>query len=269
MPRPRPQSIALAPVVPNLISQLRVAQSRQRIRRNKLSFPRRPPFTKSSNPTLPLPRRPACLIKQRPEHALHISLRSSQRLFQIDILPLLRRQCEQLPVLPHINSGDPRRLPIPSLKQPSRSHVLRHAHSLLRPVLDLLHRIRALIFLAFSRRVRRLFPRCLSRILRRILSRILWRLAALRPRRSRAHHHQQTHHHQSTASPVPSTRNLSHSANTLSANSAAFLGELCPHCRTERAFFAQREPALSEAEGNLGEPRVVSRSLRHDNCAFG
>jgi hypothetical protein len=33
-------------------------------------------------------------------------------------------------------------------------------------------------------------------------------------------------------------------------------------CHPERALFAQREPGLSEAEGDLGEPREASRFLR-------
>ena len=40
-------------------------------------------------------------------------------------------------------------------------------------------------------------------------------------------------------------------------------------CHPEQAFFAQRKPALSEAEGDLGEPRGVSRPLRHNNRALG
>jgi hypothetical protein len=52
------------------------------------------------------------------------------------------------------------------------------------------------------------------------------------------------------------------------------------HCHPEQAFFAQRKPALSEAEGDPREPRDVSQpalrererpkgSLRHNNRAFG
>jgi len=40
-------------------------------------------------------------------------------------------------------------------------------------------------------------------------------------------------------------------------------------CHPEPAFFAQPEPALSEVEGDLGEPRDVPRSLRHHYRAFG
>jgi hypothetical protein len=41
-----------------------------------------------------------------------------------------------------------------------------------------------------------------------------------------------------------------------------------------RAHFARRKPALSEVEGDLGEPREVSRCFclekpRHNNRAFG
>jgi len=32
---------------------------------------------------------------------------------------------------------------------------------------------------------------------------------------------------------------------------------------------AQREPALSEVEGDLGEPRGLSRPARQNNRAFG
>jgi hypothetical protein len=40
-------------------------------------------------------------------------------------------------------------------------------------------------------------------------------------------------------------------------------------CHPEQTLFAQREPGLSEAEGDLGEPREGSRSLRRNNRAFG
>ena len=52
MPRPRPKSAALALVVTNFISQLRIRPSRQRIRRNKLSLARR----KALSRTLPIHR---------------------------------------------------------------------------------------------------------------------------------------------------------------------------------------------------------------------
>jgi hypothetical protein len=39
-------------------------------------------------------------------------------------------------------------------------------------------------------------------------------------------------------------------------------------CHPEQAFFAQRKPGLSEAEGDLGEPRVAARLLRRNNRAF-
>jgi len=37
----------------------------------------------------------------------------------------------------------------------------------------------------------------------------------------------------------------------------------------EQAFFAQRKPALNAVEGDLGEPREGSPSLRRNNRAFG
>ena len=37
----------------------------------------------------------------------------------------------------------------------------------------------------------------------------------------------------------------------------------------ERALFAQREPGLSEAEGDLGKPREASRFLRRITRVFG
>jgi len=40
-------------------------------------------------------------------------------------------------------------------------------------------------------------------------------------------------------------------------------------CHPEQAFFARRKPALSGVEGDLGEPRGGSRSLRPNNRAFG
>jgi len=36
----------------------------------------------------------------------------------------------------------------------------------------------------------------------------------------------------------------------------------------EQAFFARRKPALSEAEGDLGEPREASRTFGRNNRAF-
>jgi hypothetical protein len=40
-------------------------------------------------------------------------------------------------------------------------------------------------------------------------------------------------------------------------------------CHLEQALFAQRKPALSEVEGDLGEPRGVSRFCDTINRAFG
>jgi len=38
-------------------------------------------------------------------------------------------------------------------------------------------------------------------------------------------------------------------------------------CHPEQAFFAQRKPALSGVEGDLGEPREGPRSLRTNKFA--
>jgi hypothetical protein len=44
-------------------------------------------------------------------------------------------------------------------------------------------------------------------------------------------------------------------------------------CHPEPAFFAQREPGLSEADGDLGEPRVSTepalRERKRPKGAFG
>jgi len=40
-------------------------------------------------------------------------------------------------------------------------------------------------------------------------------------------------------------------------------------CHPEPAFFAQPEPALSAVEGDLGEPRELSRAARQNNRALG
>src|ERR1700683_5452276 len=161
MPRPRPQSLALALVITNFVSQLRVPQSRHRVRRNKLSFPRSKPLPIPSEPTAPLPRSSARLVNQRPKHPLHISFRSSQRLLQINFFPLFSRQRNQLPIRTHINSRNPPRLPIPRLNQASSSHVLRRFGGLLRLIGHSLHRIRSLVFLFLlsPRSIRKLLPR--------------------------------------------------------------------------------------------------------------
>src|ERR1700691_5739952 len=192
MPRPRPQSLALALVITNFISQLRIAQGRQRVRRNKLPFPRRKPLSIPSPSPAPLPRSPARLIQQRSKHSFHVSSRRSQRLLQINFLPLLRRQRYQLPIRTYINSRNPPRLPIPRFNQPSRSRILGRFSRLLRRVRTRLHGIRSRLFFFLSRRSRNVLPcrlsrilirvliRILPRFLRRILSRILSRLPALR-----------------------------------------------------------------------------------------
>src|ERR1700683_1300539 len=193
MPRPRPQSLALALVITNFVSQLRVPQSRHRVRRNKLSFPRSKPLPIPSEPTAPLPRSSARLVNQRPKHPLHVSFRSSQRLLQINFFPLLSRQRNQLPIRTHINSRNPPRFPIARLLQPRRSRIFRSFCGLLGLVRDRLHRIRALVFLLLfsARSIRKLLPR-LSRTLRRILPRTLPRLIPLRP--ATAHHGQYANH---------------------------------------------------------------------------
>jgi len=230
MARPPPQPLALALVISHFISQLRITQRRQAVRRNELSFPRREPLRIPSPAIVPLVRHPAHLVKPRRKHSLHVSLRSRQCLSQINHLPLLSSRSDERPVPAHILSRDPSRLPVPRPQQLPLSLV---PHKL--------HRVPALRFLILPRRIRKLFRWRLSRLLCRIiflrrsatrLTRFLTLLglrglAALRPGYSSTHHYQQTHHHKSAASPVPATRNLmSHSANILSANSAAFLSDL-------------------------------------------
>src|SRR5580658_123762 len=150
MSRPPPQSLALALVVAHFISQFRIAQSRQRIRRDKLSFSRRKSLRIPCPPIVPLVRHSARLVDPRRKHSLDVCLRSSQRLPQINLFPLLSSRGNQRPVPAHILARDPPRLPVPRLLQPR------------------------------SRRIRKLFPRALSRVLRRGLRRLL------RPRAAQA-----------------------------------------------------------------------------------
>jgi hypothetical protein len=202
MPRPRPQPAALALVIAHFISQFRIPQSRQRVRRNKLSFPRRKPFRVSSPPIVPLRRRSAKLVIPRRKHSLHIGLRSRQRLPQIDLFPLLPRRTNQCPLPPHILSRYPSRLPIPRPPQPRRSCVPRHPGSFL-------HRISTLLFFpTLSRRIRKLFPRRLLLILTSLAltslalrGLVLRGLLGLILRPPQSHRHR-THHHQHKASPT-------------------------------------------------------------------
>src|SRR5580658_253107 len=200
MPRPPPKPLAFALVIAHFISQLRIAERSQRIRRNKLSLPRRESLRIPCPSVVPLVRDATRLVNSRCKHPLHISFGRGQCLPQIDISPFLRCQRNQLPVLAHINSSNPSRLPIPRLQQPRRSRILRHAHGLL-------HRIRALIF----------FWCCLRRIwdfLRRSLpSGCRWTIRLsliLRPSPTPADHHEPAHHNQSARCHGP--RLASHSA---------------------------------------------------------
>ena len=193
MPRPRPQPAALALVIADFVSQLRIPQSRQRIRRKELSLPRRVPLRIPSPSIVPLRGRSARLAQPRRKHPLHVSFRSSQRLPQVNDFPLLPRRTYQRPVPPHILSRNPPRLPIPRPPQPRRSRVPGHPRCLL-------HRISALLFLlTLPRRIRKLLPRSLPRILRRIRRRTLPRLTPLRPPQSRRH---RTHHQHHKPSPT-------------------------------------------------------------------
>src|ERR1700691_5282060 len=169
MPRPPPQPLALALVVAHFISQFRIAQCRQRIRRDKLSFPRRKSLRIPCPPVVPLVRHSARLVDRRRKHSLDVRLRSSQRLPQINLFSLFSSRGNQRPVPAHILTGDPPRLPVPRLLEARRSHVPSHDD-----------RICTLLFLlTLSRRIRKLFPRALSRVLRRGLRRLL------RPRAAR------------------------------------------------------------------------------------
>ncbi len=189
MPRPPPQPLALALVVANFISQLRIAQRRQAIRCNKLPLPRCEPLRISSPSIVPLVRHAARLVNPSGKHSFHVSLWSYQRLSQINYFPLLSSRSDPRPVSAHILSRDPSRLPVPRPQQLP-----------LRLVLHKFHRISTLIFfltlsrfLTLPRRIRKLFPLRLSRVLRRILR----RLSPLRPPSS--HHHQHTQHHKQPA----------------------------------------------------------------------
>ena len=176
MLRPRPEPSALALVITYFISQLRIPQSRQRVRRNKLSFSRSKSLRIPSPSIVPLVRHTTRLVKPRRKHPLHVSFRSNQRLAQINHFPLSPSQSNQRPVPAHIFSCNPPRLPVP------------------RPLQPRLYRISTLLLTLITliillRRIRKLFPRCLSRILPRIRR---W-LALLRPSQSDRHRtrHQQ------------------------------------------------------------------------------
>src|ERR1039458_1437491 len=114
MPRPPPQPLALALVVTHFISQLRIAQRGQRIRRNKLPLPRRKTLRISRPSIVPLVRHAAHLVNPRRKHSLHVSFRSNQRLSQINHLPLLSSRSDPRPVPAHIISRDPSRFPVPT-----------------------------------------------------------------------------------------------------------------------------------------------------------
>src|SRR5580704_4589166 len=181
MPRPQPHTIALALVVANFVSQLRIPQRRQRIRGNELPFARCEALRIPTPAVIPLPRRSARLIDSRREHSLHVCRGSSQRLPQVIFRALAAGQRDQLPVPGNVDSRDPPRLPIPSLQQSLPGGVLGHYCGLFGLVLHLLHWICALIGFGFSRlyfcrRIRRfvllwilflLGPWCLSGLVRR------------------------------------------------------------------------------------------------------
>src|SRR5271155_359517 len=201
MPRPPPQPLAFALVVAHFISQLRIAQRSQRIRRNKLPFPRREPLRIPCPSIVPLVRDAARLVDSRREHSLHISFGRRQSLPQVNLSPLRRRQRNQLPVLAHVNSSNPSRFPIPRFQQPSRSRILCHVHGLL-------HRIRILILLSLSRRIwsflRRRLTRCtrLRRLRLALFGLLLARLVALRPHPAPPRYHQKAQHHEYAARPA-------------------------------------------------------------------
>src|ERR1700734_1081713 len=167
MPRPLPQPPALALIVADFISQLRIAQRRQTVRRNKLSLTRRKSLSIPSNATLPLIRRFPRLVDRRRKRPLQISLRSRQRLPQVNLFSLLSRKSNPLPVPSYIFSSDPSRFPIPRLYQSGRSRVFSFVSHRLHRI-----RIRILIFLlTLIRRIRKFFSRRLPRCLRRIILR--------------------------------------------------------------------------------------------------
>jgi hypothetical protein len=172
MPRPPPQPLAFALVVANFIPQLRIPKGRQTIRRNKLSFSRSEPLRISRPPIVPLVWHSPRLVNPRRKHPLHVSFRSCQRFSQIDHLPLSSRRSDQLPVPPHVLPRNPSRLPVP------RPLQLHHQRSF---ILGLL--------VTFSRRIRKLPPRCLSGNLSRTLCKILRRLVTLSPTGPRHHQH--------------------------------------------------------------------------------
>src|SRR5580700_3097763 len=176
MPRSSPQPSALALVIAHLISQLRIAQGCQAVRRNELSLPRGKPLRIPCPSIVPLIRHAPRLVDPCGKHPLQVSLRSNQRLSQINYFPLLSTRSDQRPIPAHIFSRDPSRLPIPRPQQLPLSLVLHK-----------LHRISILLFLTRIRRIGQLFPRRLSGSLPRTLRRSLPRLRALRPPPPRPH----------------------------------------------------------------------------------
>src|SRR5579863_6342896 len=149
MPRPRPQPVALALVVTHFISQFRIPQSRQSIRRDKLPLPRRKSLRIPSPPIVPLRRCPPHLINSRAKHPLHVSFRSNQRLPQINHLPPLSTRSDQRPVPAHILPCNPSRLPVPRPQQLVLCLVTHKFHRI--PVL--------LLLLTNLRRIRKLLRR--------------------------------------------------------------------------------------------------------------
>ena len=121
MLRPRPHALALALIITDFVSQLRVAQCRQRVRRNKLAFARREALRIPSPSVVPLRRSAAGLVDPSREHALHVSARSRQRLPQINFFALFGRGSDQRVVLPDIYARNPGRFPVASAHQLPRS----------------------------------------------------------------------------------------------------------------------------------------------------
>ncbi len=186
MPRPRPESLAAALVVPRLIAQCRIPQRRQAIRRNELPLPRREPLPISAPPVVPLLRPTARLVDSGREHPLQISSRRRQRLLQINLLALVHRHWHQRPPFLHIHAGQPTALPIARLVQRLRSKFLgslrRGLGRLHRRIFHSFSRIRALIFLLLILLfLSRLFVRG-SRVRRGLILRLTRLGAALRIR---------------------------------------------------------------------------------------
>ena len=162
MPHPELESRALALVITNFISQLRIPQSRQGIGSKKLPLARSKALSVSGPAIIPLIRHAARLIDPRGKHPLHVIFRAGERLSQVILQALIAGQRHQFAVFPHINSGDPTRLPIARFQQ----GTLRRIAQLLRGPGILI--FLALVFLAFAGRIRNPLIGGRRRILRRL-----------------------------------------------------------------------------------------------------